>query len=100
MGTFTIKFITTEGKVRKIAFKPLLKGNLGAFKNLRDEKVFKKFYIHSFILTWDVELPKGNKKQIYQYDIAPEYISEHSVPVRGNHSLWRQNSFSKQIVAK
>jgi hypothetical protein len=84
LGDFKIKFITTEEKVRKIDLKPLLKGNMGDFKCLRDEEVFKKFYLDTFILTWDVELPKGNKKQISQFDIAPEYIGENSVPVRSN----------------
>ena len=98
INNFTIKFKTTDGKVRKIDLKPLLRGNMGAFKSLRNEKVFKKFYLDTNILTWDIELIKGNKKQIYQYDIAPEYINEHSVPVRGNHSLWRQNQFNERIV--
>lgn len=64
LGNFVILFETQDGEMRTIDFKPLLKGNMGAFDSLRNEEVFKKFNLGTGILTWDVDLPKKSDKQI------------------------------------
>src|SRR3972149_574517 len=56
LGNFTILFETIDGEVGIIDFKPLLNGNMGAFECLRNEDVFKKFYQHTYVLTWDVSI--------------------------------------------
>lgn len=81
LGNFVILFETTQGEMRTIDFKPLLRSDMGAFHSLRDEEIFKKFYLDTGILTWDIDLPKKSKKQINQFDIAPEFIYENSIPV-------------------
>lgn len=81
LGNFMILFETTQGEMRTIDFKPLLNGFMGAFESLRNEDVFKKFYLDTGILTWNIDLPKKSEKQINQFDIAPEYIYENSLPV-------------------
>lgn len=81
LGDFTILFETTEGEVRIINFNDFLKRNLGEFESMRIEEVFKKFYLHTYILTWDIDIPKRSENQINQFDIAPEYIYENSKPV-------------------
>jgi hypothetical protein len=91
LGNFVILFETQEGEMRTIDFKPLLKGNMGAFDSLRNEEVFKKFYLDTGILTWDVDLPKKSDKQINQFDIAPEYIYENSIPVVMDKGEYRIN---------
>ena len=85
LGDFIILFETTQGEMRTIDFKHLLNGNMGAFESLRNEEVFKKFYLDTGIITWDIDLPKMSEKQINQFDIAPEYIYEHSTPVVLDH---------------
>lgn len=80
-GNFIIVFETIEGEMRTIDFKPMLNGNMGDFTCLRNEEIFKKFYLDTNVLTWDVDLPITNPNQINQYDVAPEYITEHSKPL-------------------
>jgi hypothetical protein len=81
-GNFVIVIETEEGEMRSIDFKPMLNGNMGDFTSLRNENNFKNFYLNEVgILTWDVDLPITNPNQINQYDIAPEYITEHSMPL-------------------
>ncbi len=89
LGNFVILFETTYGEMRTIDFKPLLKGNMGSFDSLRNEELFKKFYLDTCILTWDVDLPKKSEKQINQFDIAPEYIYENSSPVAMDKGEYR-----------
>lgn len=89
LGNFIILFETREGEMRTIDFKFLLKDYMGSFESLRNEEVFKKFYLDTGILTWNVDLPKKSDKQINQFDIAPEYIYEHSVPVVKNKGEYR-----------
>ncbi len=91
LGNFVILFETQEGEMRTIDFKPFLKGNMGAFDSLRNEESFKKFYLDTGILTWDVDLPKKSDKQINQFDIAPEYIYENSIPVAMDKGEYRIN---------
>lgn len=91
LGNFVILFETTEGKMRKIDFKPLLNNNMGAFESLRNEEVFKRFYLDTGILTWDIDLPEKSDKQINQFDIAPEYIYENSIPVIMDKGEYRIN---------
>jgi len=91
LGNFIILFETAEGEMRTIDFKPLLKGNMGAFGSLRNEEVFKKFYLDTGILTWDIDLPKKSDKQINQFDIAPEYIYKNSIPVVMDKGEYRIN---------
>ena len=81
IGNFVILFETTEGEMRTIDFKPMLKEDMGAFISLRNEKAFKNFYLDTNILTWNVNIPKKSDKQINKFDIAPEYIQEHSMPL-------------------
>ena len=79
LGNFVILFESDDRQMRTIDLKPMLAGNMGAFTCLRDEKIFQTFYVSEVgILTWDLDLPKENERQINQFDIAPEYIFEHS----------------------
>lgn len=78
---FIVLFETIQGEVRTIDFKPFLKEDLGVFNCLKEEHNFKKFYLDTYILTWDVDLPVKSDKQINKFDIAPEYIAEHSMPL-------------------
>lgn len=80
-GNFVIIFETDDGEMRTIDFKPMLKDNMGDFVCLRDEDIFRKFYLDTGILTWDIDLPKKSDLQINQFDVAPEYIYEHSKPL-------------------
>ncbi len=89
LGNFIILFETTQGEMRTIDFKPLLNGFMGAFESLRNEEVFKKFYLDTGILTWNINLPKKSEKQINQFDIAPEYIYENSLPVAMDKGEYR-----------
>jgi hypothetical protein len=88
-GNFIIVFETIEGEMRTIDFKPMLTGNMGDFTSLRNEETFRKFYLDTNILTWDIDLPITSPKQINQYDIAPEYITEHSIPLVLNQGEYR-----------
>lgn len=89
LGNFVILFETTDGQMRSIDFKPMLKKEMGAFASLRDENVFRKFYIDTHVLTWNVVLPKISEKQINQFDIAPEFIFEHSRPVQPDKGIYQ-----------
>lgn len=91
LGNFIILFETREGEMRTIDFKPMLNSYMGAFQSLRTEEVFKKFYLDTGILTWNVDLPKKNEKQINQFDVAPEYIYENSIPVAMDRGEYRIN---------
>ncbi len=95
LGNFVILFETMEGEMRTIDLKPLLKANMGAFESLRNEDIFKKFYLDTFILTWDIDLPIKSDKQIDQFDLAPEYIYENSVPLVMNKGEYRINISQK-----
>jgi hypothetical protein len=96
LGNFIILFETTQGEMRTIDFKAFLNGDMGAFESLRNEEVFKRFYLDTGILTWDVDLPKKTDKQIDQFDIAPEYIYENSSPIVVDKGEYRIN-VSRQI---
>ena len=96
LGNFIILFETTQGEMRTIDLKPLLQADMGAFESLRNEEIFKKFYLDTFILTWDIDLPKKNDNQINQFDLAPEYVYEHSVPVVMKKGEYRI-SISQQV---
>lgn len=91
LGNFIILFENREGEMRTIDFEPLLKGYMGAFESLRSEEDFKKFYLDTGILTWEVDLPEKSDKQINQFDIAPEYIYENSIPVVMDKGEYRIN---------
>jgi len=92
LGNFIIMFETREGEMRTIDFKPRLQKNMGDFSSLREEDNFKKFYIsEQGILTWDVDLPKRNDRQINIYDVAPEFIAEYSIPVMVNRGMYNIN---------
>jgi len=78
VGNFAMLSVTTEGELRIMDFKPMLKEDMGAFESLRQEDVFKKFYLDTNILTWGIDIPKKSEDQINQYDVAPEYIYEQS----------------------
>src|SRR5690606_15206713 len=91
LGYFIILFETQDGEMRTIDFKPLLSGFMGAFDSLINEEVFKKFYVDTGILTWDVDLTKNNNKQITQFDIPPQYIFDNSTPVVMDKGEYRIN---------
>ncbi len=84
LGNFTILFETNDGQKRIIDFKPMLEKNMGEFASLREEEVFKTFYLDTGILTWDIKLPIKSDKQINQFDVAPEYIYTNSKSVQIN----------------
>ncbi len=84
---FVILLVTTDGDLRIMDFKPMLDGDLGAFESLKQEDVFKKFYLDTNILTWDIDLPKKSENQINQYDVAPEYVYEQSTLLLHNEEL-------------
>ncbi len=81
LGNYVILFETIDGETRTIDLKPLMQEDLGVFNSIKTENNFKKFYLENNVLTWDVDLPKKSDNQINQYDIAPEYIYEHSTPL-------------------
>lgn len=86
---YVILFETVDGETRTIDFKQLMNEDLGAFNSIKDENNFRKFYLDNNVLTWDIELPAKNDKHINQFDIAPEYIYEHSVPLVPDNGGYR-----------
>jgi len=81
LGNFTLLIESEEGETRILDCSSWLQKNMGAFESLKKEENFKQFYIDTGILTWHVDIPKKNDKQINEFDIAPEYVYENSIPV-------------------
>ena len=82
IGKFRLLVEFENGELKIVDFNSWLKRDLKSYNDLKNEEIFKKFYIEDGIITWN----NG-------YDISPEFVYENGKPI----IFHLENNYSKQI---